>query len=67
MALKAQAVARRRSNKRMHATADTTAVKYLLVAGRRVMRGVRCLVESQLEENRRWFITAGIVICQPIS
>ena len=28
-------------NKRMHATADTRALKFLLGAGRRVMRGVR--------------------------
>jgi hypothetical protein len=40
MAQGAQAVAVRRSNKRMRATADTTAVKFLLGAGRRVMRGV---------------------------
>jgi hypothetical protein len=31
------------SNKRMHATADTTALKFLQGAGRRVMRSVRRL------------------------
>ena len=40
MAQQAQAVPRGRSNKRMHATAETGAVKFHLGAGRRVMRGV---------------------------
>jgi hypothetical protein len=35
------------SNNRMHATADTTAVKFLRGAGRRVMRSVRLLGQPE--------------------
>jgi hypothetical protein len=38
---RSQARARRRSNKRMHATADTTDFIFGKALGRRVMRGVR--------------------------
>jgi hypothetical protein len=43
MAQDAQAAARRRSNKRMHATRDTQLVINLNRAGGRVMRGVGLL------------------------